>query len=124
MFYIVEILFPVVFLLIVVMTVFTLVKGIADWHKNNHSPRLTVSARIVKKRRNITHHNSVNAADVSGAQGYHTTINTTYYVTFQVESGDRMEMSVSSAEYAMLAEGDEGKLTFQGTRYLAFDRQN
>lgn len=104
MFYIVEILFPVVFLLAVVMTVFTLVKGIFDWHKNNHSPRLTVSARIVKKRRNITHYSSVN------------------YVTFQVESGDRMEMPVSNAEYAMLAEGDEGKLTFQGTRYLAFDR--
>ena len=47
---------------------------------------------------------------------------TTYYATFQVESGDRMEFSVSGAEYGMLAEGDQGSLTFQGTRYLGFER--
>ena len=48
--------------------------------------------------------------------------NTTYYVTFEVESGDRMEMCVDGQQYGMLAEGDSGKLTFQGTRYLGFDR--
>ena len=54
----------------------------------------------------------------------HTTISTTYYVTFQVESGDRMEMSVSGSEYGTLAEGDkQGKLTFQGTRFLTFNRK-
>lgn len=47
---------------------------------------------------------------------------TTYYVTFQVESGDRMELHVSGIEYGMLVEGDYGKLTFQGTRYLEFVR--
>lgn len=56
--------------------------------------------------------------------GYHTTISTTYYVTFQVESGDRMEMSVSGSEYGTLAKGDKGKLTFQGTRFLTFNREN
>ena len=45
-----------------------------------------------------------------------------YYVTFQMESGDRMEFQVSGIEYGMLAEGDTGELTFQGTRYLAFER--
>ena len=44
------------------------------------------------------------------------------YVTFEVESGDRMEMNVRGSEYGMLAEGDVGKLTFQGTRYLNFER--
>mgnify|MGYP000784206328 FL=1 len=47
---------------------------------------------------------------------------TTYYVTFQVESGDRMELSVDDSEYGMLVEGDEGKLTFQGSRYLGFEQ--
>ncbi len=105
------------------MIIFTFAKGIATWHKNNYSPRLTVSTRIVEKRQNITHYNHPNAGDTSGVHG-HTTSSTTYYVTFQVESGDRMEMSVSGSEYGMLAEGDEGKLTFQGTRYLIFDREN
>ena len=47
---------------------------------------------------------------------------TTYYVTFQVESGDRMELTVSGSDYGMLVEGDIGKLNFQGTRYLGFQR--
>ena len=45
-----------------------------------------------------------------------------YYVTFQTERGDRMEFQVSGTEYGMFAEGDTGRLTFQGTRYLAFER--
>ena len=49
-------------------------------------------------------------------------ISTSYYVTFQVESGDRMEFAVTGAEYGLLIEGDQGALTFQGTRYLGFQR--
>ena len=124
MFNIIELLFPVIFILIFIMIIFTLAKGISTWHKNNNSPRLTVSARIVAKRQNTTYHNQPNAGDTSGAHGYHTTSSTTYYVTFQVESGDRIEISVSGSEYGKLAEGDEGKLTFQGTRYLQFNMEN
>lgn len=69
------------------------------------------------------HHHQGNAGDASGAHGYMTTADTSYYVTFQVESGDRMELSVNGSEYGMLAEGDEGKLSFQGTRYLGFERE-
>ena len=56
----------------------------------------------------------------TGIHGYHTY--TSYYVTFQFDSGDRLEFSVEGTEYGMLAEGDRGKLTFQGTRYLGFER--
>ena len=124
MFNIIELLFPVIFILIFIMIIFTLAKGISTWHKNNNSPHLTVSARIVAKRQNTTYHNQPNAGDTSGAHGYHTTSSTTYYVTFQVESGDRIEMFVSGSEYGKLTEGDEGKLTFQGTRYLQFNMEN
>ena len=124
MFNIIELLFPVIFILIFIMIIFTFAKGISTWHKNNNSPRLTVSARIVAKRQNTTYQNHPNAGDTSGAHGYHTTSSTTYYVTFQVESGDRIEMSVSVSEYGKLTEGDEGKLTFQGTRYLQFNMEN
>ena len=54
MFNIIELLFPVIFILIFIMIIFTLAKGISTWHKNNNSPRLTVSARIVAKRQNTT----------------------------------------------------------------------
>ncbi len=124
MFSLIEMLFPIMFILIFTIIVFTFVKGIATWFKNNNSPRLTVSARIVAKRQNTTHNNQPNAGDISGAHGFHTISSTSYYVTFQVDSGDRMELSVSGSEYGVLAEGDKGQLTFQGTRYLTFDREN
>lgn len=54
---------------------------------------------------------------------HHSSSSTSYYVTFQVESGDRIEFLVAEMEYGMLAEGDEGKLTFQGKRFKGFDRQ-
>lgn len=124
MFNLIEMLFPIMFILIFIIIVFTFVKGIATWFKNNNSPRLTVSARIVAKRQNTTHNNQPNAGDISGAHGFHTISSTSYYVTFQVDSGDRIELSVSGSEYGVLAEGDKGQLTFQGTRYLTFDREN
>jgi len=40
-----------------------------------------------------------------------------------VESGDRMELHVAGHEFGMLIEGDRGMLTFQGTRYLGFERK-
>jgi len=39
-----------------------------------------------------------------------------------VESGDRMELKVSRSEYGLLIVGDRGKVSFQGTRYLGFER--
>ena len=61
--------------------------------------------------------------DVTGAHGFSTSSTTTYYVTFEVESGDRMEFIVPHSQYGYIAEGDYGKLTFQGTRFLDFQRR-
>ena len=119
---IMEFLFPffffAVFGMVLIVFVVTLVRGIGEWRKNNNSPRLTVPAKVVSKRTSVSrgHHH--------GANGHmHTTSSTWYYATFEVESGDRMELGVSGSEYGMLAEGDSGKLTFQGTRYLSFERE-
>ncbi len=114
-----QIIFFIAFVLIIGNFIVIAVRGITTWNKNNNSPRLTVAAKVVAKRTNVSHHNHANAG---GAHGYHTTTSTSYYVTFQVESGDRMEFSVTGTEYGMLAEGDNGKLSFQGTRYLSFQR--
>ena len=120
-FSVMEILFPffffAVFGMVLIVLVVTLVRGIGEWHKNNNSPRLTVPAKVVSKRTSVSHGHH------HGANGHMlTTSSTWYYVTFEVESGDRMEFGVSGSEYGMLAEGDSGKLTFQGTRYLSFER--
>ena len=113
-----EVMFFLVFFMIFGMVIMTFIKGIGEWNKNNHSPRLTVDATVVTKRDQLHRHHH------NGANGMgHTTHSTTYYVTFQVESGDRMELQVSGQEFGMLVEGDYGKLTFQGTRYLGFERR-
>ena len=114
-FVIFQIMFTLVFLLVFGMIIVIAVKGISQWNKNNHSPRLTVPATIVAKRTNVSRHHH-------GTGMHHTSTSTTYYVTFQVESGDRMELHVAGHEYGLLVEGDRGNLTFQGTRYLGFER--
>ena len=114
-----QIMFTLVFVLVIGMFIVIAVKGISQWNKNNHSPRLTVPATIVAKRTNVSHHHHHNHA---GTGMHHSSTSTTYYVTFQVESGDRMELHVAGSEYGMLIEGDHGNLTFQGTRYLGFER--
>lgn len=116
-----EIMFSVVFILVIGIFIVTIVKGIGEWNRNNQSPRLTVNASVVAKRMDISHHQHPNAGDASGGHGFHTATSTSYFVTFQVDSGDRMEFHVSGSEYGMLAEGDRGNLSFQGTRYLGFD---
>ena len=117
-----DLMFLVIFFFILGITIAVFIKRISTWNKNNHSPRLTVPVVIVAKRANVTHHRHANGGDMSGEMGYHTISNTTYYATFQVESGDRMELNLDGAEYGMLAEGDRGMLTFQGARYLSFER--
>ena len=122
MFGLLDMLFPIMFLVVFGVIIASVVQGIGTWHKNNNSPRLTVPAVVAAKRESVAQHQHPNAGDASGAHGFHTTTSTTHYVTFQVESGDRMEFHVSGSEYDMLAEGDTGRLTFQGTRYLSFER--
>lgn len=107
-----EIAFFLVFFLVMGVFIVTFVRIIGEWFKNNNSPRLSVDAQVVTKRYNVSHHH--------GQHGTHRS--TSYYATFQVESGDRMELRIPSREYGMLVEGDFGVLHFQGTRYLGFDR--
>lgn len=111
------IMFTIVFVIVIGMFIVTAIRGIGEWNKNNHSPRLTVIATVVAKRTNVSHHHH---GGVNEHHHHHTS--TTYYVTFQVESGDRMELQMSGQEYGMVVEGDAGNLTFQGTRYLGFER--
>ena len=113
-----ELIFPLMLLLVFGMVIFVMISNLRQWNKNNHSPRLTVDATVVTKRTSVSHHHH----DGAGGGG-HTTHSTSYYATFQVESGDRMELNLSGQEYGLLAEGDRGKLTFQGTRYLGFERE-
>ena len=108
-------LFIVAFVAILGMILVTFVRELSQRNRNNHSPRLTVEAAVVAKRQTFSSHRR-------GGE-MHTTTSTRYFATFQVESGDRMELEVDGSDYGMLVEGDIGKLSFQGTRYLGFERR-
>lgn len=115
MFDIFPIIFSIMFLLIASVIEFTIIRGISQWNKNNHSPRLTVPATIVAKRYHTSHRHH-------GTEMHMHHSSTFYYATFQVESGDRMELQIPSTQFGYLVEGDTGKLTFQGTRFVSFER--
>lgn len=92
-----------------------IIRTFKEWHRNENSPRLTVEARVVCKRSD--YRRTMNAKN----HVYHGS-RTNYYITFEVESGDRMELELQGHQYGLLVEGDKGKLTFQGTRFLNFER--
>ena len=110
-------LFIAVFALVLGVIVLSLVRGVSRYHRDNHSPVLTVWAKVVGKREDYSHH-------IHNANENHMHMSSTwYYATFEVDSGDRMELELTGEEYGLLAEGDLGELTFQGSRYLGFARQ-
>lgn len=90
--------------------IFGIVKGIGKWISNNNSPKLTELAEAVKKRTKTS----------GGAKN--SPVNTNYYATSQVESGDLIEFAIKGSEFGLLVEGDLGILAFQGSRYLGFER--
>ena len=106
-----DFLFPILFIavfgLVFGTIVSTLIKNGRQNRKNNASPRLTSEATVVSKRTHVW--------------GDHA--HTTYFATFQFESGDRLELEIPRDRFGYLVEGDDGKLHFQGTRFLDFERQ-
>ncbi len=51
-----EILFFLIFALVLCLFIVMIVRGVSQWHRNNNSPRLTVEATVVAKRIDVSHH--------------------------------------------------------------------
>ena len=116
-FQIYQIMFLIVFGIAMSSVLMTTIRSMKEWNKNNHSPRLTVPVIVVTKRTDVSRRRHRGA---NGHHHHHTS--TTYYATFEVESGDRMELQLEGFEYGLLVEGDKVNLSFQGTRFLGFER--
>ncbi|MFB7142615.1 DUF2500 domain-containing protein [Gottfriedia sp. NPDC056225] len=99
----------IMFVIVLSIIVISIIKGVSQWNKNNNSPKLNVKAKAIAKR-----------TAVQG--GVENRSYSSYFVTFEVESGDRIEFQVKDAEYGMIVEGDNGELAFQGSRFLGFSR--
>ncbi len=105
-----------VFIIVIGGILLNIFKGIGQWQKNNASPQLTVPARAVSKRTHVSRRANANHDNLHGSS------RTSYFITFEFESGDRTELQMDGGEYGQIVEGDSGTLTFQGTRYLGFER--
>ena len=108
--------FFLMFFAIFGITIYSIIKGVAAKKRDDAAPVLDVWARVTGKRTDYVRRRSTMNA-VNYGYGY-----SEYFATFQVASGDRMELSVSGEEYGLLREEDEGTLRFQGKRFLGFTR--
>ena len=105
------------FIVILGLFVVNAIRGGMEWSRNNNSPILTIRARVVAKRHSVSHH-----SHPAGDGMHHSTSSSSYYATFEAENGARVEFHLSGQEFGLLAEGDVGELTYQGTRYKGFTR--
>ena len=118
MFALVPIVIVVFFIAMAAVIISAAVKRTAEWKKNSESPVIKINAKVAAKRTDVSIHR--------GMGGNHSSrpvySNTVYYATFETEDGTRTEFKVKDTDYGMLAEGDSGVLTYQGTRFAGFER--
>ncbi len=92
-----------------------IVRGSLEWALNQAQPVRSQEARVVAKR-----------AEIRGTGSTHRRGRawTSYYCTFETPQGYRTEVQVSGPEYGLLVEGDSGVLTYQGTWFRGFQRDD
>ncbi|MRX74183.1 DUF2500 family protein [Bacillus lacus] len=101
----------IVFVIIAGVIIYTAIRNFTQWTHNNASPIVTVSARVIGKR-----------TEISGGTG-DTRSYSVYFITFEIQEQERIELQVSGKESGQIMEGDFGELTYQGTRYKVFERK-
>lgn len=101
--------FVAIFGIVIGGILFNIGKGVTEWASNNAQAERCDDAEIVAMR-----------TEVSGGKN---STSTTYYATFELAGAERKELEISGRDYGLFAEGDTGRLTHQGTRFLGFARQ-
>lgn len=76
--------------------------------QNNSLPVLTVPVRLIKKKKESYHSRS----------GYHVSLS----LFFLTENEELLDFKVNSFDWEMYNEGDLGNLTYQGFRFIKFER--
>jgi hypothetical protein len=108
--------FGLIIAIIVVSIAYAVFKKAAEYAQNSQEPLTVIPTVVVAKRSESSQ--QCHTHD----QHHHHSSSTDYFVTFELEGGARMELSVSASQYGLLVEGDEGSLTHQGTWFKGFER--
>ncbi|MDQ0872462.1 putative alpha/beta hydrolase family protein [Paenibacillus sp. V4I3] len=104
------IIFTSVFVLVIGTFIILIIKSLRTWSSNNASPIQSRNSKVVAKRMHV-----------SGGSGDSST-STSYYATFEFEDRSRLELWVGREQFGYIVEGDQGTLTYQGTRFKEFFR--
>ncbi len=111
-----EIIGDMIGLLIGLMTITfllrTIYKKVIDIIEQRKKPIQTVRATLISKR--MDPRTSVSSKE--GVSNFYVI----YYLVFKLENGEEIEFLVKLKEYAIILEGNIGKLTFKGNRYIKF----
>lgn len=125
MFSLMSTLFPIIFLAVLGIIIYTLVRNGARYRQNAQSPQQTYYATVVAKRMEVTHHTSHHHHN----QGEHHTMPATtsssrthYYITLEFEGGERREFLDVKRLYGLVVEGDTGYALLQGEWIVGFER--
>ena len=105
------VLFFLTFAATIGLMIFMIVRSVSAQKKNDSQPKLTVPATVISKRTDLYRRRNMGIGS------------TVYFVTFQVQSGDRIELHLSGQEFGLLQEGDRGSLTFRGREFIGFTRE-
>lgn len=101
-----------IWLLGVLLLVMGFGKLFLQWRANEAAPVVRVDAMVVSSRKRVARRRQA-GVDPS-----------TYMVTFEEPSGDRLELQIRGLYMADLTEGVQGLLTYRGTRFLGFVRHD
>lgn len=112
-------LFPIFFIIILALIIFSMIRSGARYANNASSPRESVYATITSKRMDVQFYSHTDANDQM-----HTTnsSHTYYYITLQFDNGERKEYLDVKNIYGLVAEGDTGYAATQGEWIVAFER--
>jgi len=103
--------------IIMVIIFFSIAWSIVQWSRNNTESMCSEEARVVA----IDDRKS--GMFVSSGRNSLFNLSREYHITFELLSNsERKKLHVPVDGHKTIAEGDEGVLTFQGTRYISFKR--
>jgi hypothetical protein len=99
------------FILVFGVIIYVIITGVRAWSQNNASALLMRAAKVVDKR-----------TEVWGGSG-ESSASTNYYITFELDDRTRVELPIRADKFGLIVVGDEGELTYQGTRFKEFNRK-
>lgn len=97
---------PIFMVIIFVIIIVTMISRGVNYGAQKTKPEHTIGAKVLTKRQHVW--------------GDHS--RTSYYATFELEDGQRIEFLIPKNKIGYIVEGDAGALTHQGTLFVEFTR--